>query len=589
MFLYRTIISILCIAICSGLGAQSIGKIKKDSGYVHAEGDGMSPASADSAAVRELSLKIAETAGFTSIQIPVRDRLMPGYFNAVRQHSLLITPSRTKAFRFIGRADIPDIFSDRRDKIVEMLATADKAAEKRQADIALRYWKWAISLMKSVPPLDGNKIAETENKINTLLGKLHVRYVRPDRYGSNLIELEFTMDAQPVQSVDYRFFNGTSWSGMMSAKDGRGFAEVPKGASMSKFRVSYEAREDLLPHIWREIKQIETAYSPAQPKKPSAPSASAAPVPATSGNIAKVDYSEVKKKIFETIALNEASPSDSVETELSPVSETSYYENAAEQIRKALASRDYSSVEHLFTEEGADTFRKLLAYGNARALDNSTFFCYRLGDETFARSIPMAFAFPGSGREFLEDIVLTFDSGGKISNITFTLDRPTIKDIASHTGWPEEARIILMNFLENYKTAYALKRLDYIRSIFDENALIITGRVLKNAGKANEYGAGKYVTLTRQNKAEYMKRLETVFASQEFINKFTDCEVMKLGKGPALYGIKIRQEYYSATYSDTGYLFILVDLGDHTKPVIHVRTWQEAPDKDFGIIGPYNF
>ena len=147
-----------------------------------------------------------------------------------------------------------------------------------------------------------------------------------------------------------------------------------------------------------------------------------------------------------------------------------------------------------------------------------------------------------------------------------------------------------MNFLESYKTAYALKRLDYISSIFDEDALIITGRVLKPAGKVNEFGAGKYVSFTRQSKSEYIKRLSNVFRSQEFINiQFTDCDVTKLGKAPGLYGIRLRQKYFSSSYSDTGYLFILVDLHNPDTPVIHVRTWQEEPDKNFGIIGPYDF
>ena len=157
-------------------------------------------------------------------------------------------------------------------------------------------------------------------------------------------------------------------------------------------------------------------------------------------------------------------------------------------------------------------------------------------------------------------------------------------------GWTEEARLILIDFLENYKTAYALKRQDYIASIFDDNALIITGRVLRNAKGPNEYGNNKYVTLTRHNKENYIRQLGKVFASQEYINiQFSDCEVMKLGKGEQLFGIKIRQEYFSTTYSDSGYLFILVDLRDFRQPVIHVRTWQEAPDKEFGVIGPYNF
>lgn len=114
--------------------------------------------------------------------------------------------------------------------------------------------------------------------------------------------------------------------------------------------------------------------------------------------------------------------------------------------------------------------------------------------------------------------------------------------------------------------------------------------MLRNVKGPNEYSGNRYVTLTRQSKANYIKNLSRVFASQEYINiQFSDCEVMKLGKGEQLFGIKIRQEYFSTTYSDTGYLFILVDLRDYLKPVIHVRTWQEDPDKDFGVIGPYNF
>lgn len=582
----RHIVTVLaCLTITAASYAQSIGKIRKDNACICADGTGHTPAGADSSAVISLSGKIAEAAGFTSIQVPVRAKLMQGYFNDIRQSSFLISDGRSKAFRYIYRDRIKDIFSARKDKIREMLDIADKAAAERKADIALRYWNWAVCLMKSVPPLDADRIAETEAKIKRLMDGLHVRYTKPDRYDRNIIELEFTLNGKPVQSIDYKFFDGASWSGVLSAKDGKGFAKVPPDASVTKFRVSYEIRPELLPHIWREIKQIEMAYEGNVKKESPAPAATPAPE-----NVKKVDYAEVKKKIIDVISGTDSEAADSTAVELRPVSDVSGYESAVEKIREALTDRDYGSVRDLFTDEGFDIFRELLEYGSVRVLESGDITYYRLGDETYARSIPMVFSFPKSGREFLEDIVLTFDGDGKVSNITFALGKSTIRDIASHTNWPEEARIILMSFLENYKTAYALKRLDYISSIFDEDALIITGRVLKSAGKANEFGAGKYVTLTRQNKAEYIRRLGTVFASQEFINiNLTDCEVMKLGKAPALYGIKIRQEYYSSTYSDTGYLFILVDLRDYEKPVIHVRTWQEAPDKDFGVIGPYNF
>ena len=39
-----------------------------------------------------------------------------------------------------------------------------------------------------------------------------------------------------------------------------------------------------------------------------------------------------------------------------------------------------------------------------------------------------------------------------------------------------------MEFMENYKTAYCLKRFDYIRDIFADDAVIIVGNVAKRRG-----------------------------------------------------------------------------------------------------------
>ena len=313
--------------------------------------------------------------------------------------------------------------------------------------------------------------------------------------------------------------------------------------------------------------------------------------------VSRIDFSAVRSKVMDVISReklreNPDESSDSTRAVgLTPVLFTSEYEAAVSKICDALTSRDYESARPLFTETGYEIFLRLVAYGNARVLSRDDLNFYALGDEVFCRSIPMAFSFSGNPRRFVEDIVLTFNKDALISNLTFSLGKAATSDICSHDGWSEEARLILVAFLENYKTAYSLRRLDYISSIFDDDALIITGRVLKNAGTRNDgYGTNRYVRFTRQNKAAYIRNLSRVFASQEYINiQFSDSEVVKLGKSGQLFGIKIRQEYFSTTYSDVGYLFILVDLTDPQIPVIHVRTWQESPDKDFGVIGPYHF
>ena len=49
------------------------------------------------------------------------------------------------------------------------------------------------------------------------------------------------------------------------------------------------------------------------------------------------------------------------------------------------------------------------------------------------------------------------------------------------------------------------------------------------------------------------------------------------GDGEDIFGVRLLQEYHSTTYGDIGYLFLMVDLRDTQRPVIHVRAWQ--PDK----------
>ena len=133
-----------------------------------------------------------------------------------------------------------------------------------------------------------------------------------------------------------------------------------------------------------------------------------------------------------------------------------------------------------------------------------------------------------------------------------------------------------------YETAFALKRLDYIESIFDDHAVIITGSYVKTAQKTsdgNKYLNNKNVKYNKQDKTSYLKNLESCFRSNQFINvRFADNEVSKMGAGGELFGIQIHQDYYSSSYSDTGYLFLMVDMNNPKTPIIKVRTWQ--PERD---------
>jgi hypothetical protein len=261
------------------------------------------------------------------------------------------------------------------------------------------------------------------------------------------------------------------------------------------------------------------------------------------------------------------------------------------QIVQALQTRTYDKVNSLFTTEGYDIFINLLKYGNAKVLKIPELKYFACGDMVFCRSVPMSFSFQNNKRTFVEDVIFTFDKNRKINNISFGLSKQSVDDIVSRNTWPENTKLMLINFMENYKTAYALKRLDYIKSIFSEDALIITGSVLKvNPNPEFRYMNNEKVKYTRQSKQQYMRNLEMCFKSNEFINiRFADNEVRQSGKGGDIYGIQIKQDYFSSNYGDTGYLFLLIDMTDSIKPVIHVRTWQPQKNPDGSIIGISDF
>jgi hypothetical protein len=273
------------------------------------------------------------------------------------------------------------------------------------------------------------------------------------------------------------------------------------------------------------------------------------------------------------------------------LSETEDYHKIMTEVLQAIGSRQYEKVKKHFTTEGYDVFTRLINYGQARVLSDDTLRAYRLNNTTICRGNRMSFSFINNTRKFVEEVVFHFNPDLKIETLSFGLNEQALTSILSHNNWSETERITLVNFLEHYKTAYALKRLDYIQSIFADDALIITGSVVKvKPGVENPFRDNPIVKYNRYNKEQYLRALEHTFAGNEFINiGFEESAVRKGGVTGDLYGIQIRQNYYSSNYGDQGYLFLLIDFKNPEEPLIHVRTWQPRKETDGTIYGIEDF
>jgi hypothetical protein len=276
------------------------------------------------------------------------------------------------------------------------------------------------------------------------------------------------------------------------------------------------------------------------------------------------------------------------------------YKAAIERFVGAVKTKNYDSVRDLFTSVGWSMFNKLVRYGKAKVLDSQNIRFLEDNGHVVERGLRMSFSFASGGRAtFVEDVVLTFDAEQKIQNIAFGLGKTAEDDILNKGVWEEKSRFAIMNFLENYKTAYALKRLDYIRSIFDDDAVIITGSVVSKANNVTNMEnqssisqeGNHIIKMNRQTKDEYLANLKRCFERNEFVNiRFSNNDVKKMGENTGeTYGIQIQQDYYSSTYGDKGYLMLLVDINQPTKPLIKLRTWQPEKDPDFGLYEPGDF
>jgi len=489
--------------------------------------------------------------------------------------------------RWIRRDEIERIFEGRKSKVMEYIASAVKGESLGKVDDALRNYYWAYSLLKTLQRPSEIKYTDSDGESHTLVSWIPAKMdeifddIVPSVTGrdGDEVQLRFTFRGKPVSSLDYTYFDGSRWSNLYSAKDGRGILELSPGSLGENLQIKYEFAYRNEAHIDKELYSV---------------------ISVVRGNSFKASYVTIKGKVDKS-TVKEQSKEDrqmvvKTKESFSKSSDESSVRQAVKKLTEAIKTKNYSAADPLFTADGMDMYHRLVSYGNASLVGTPTYSVYPSGERNVVRSIPMSFSFSrGVRKSFVEDVVLTFNEQGLIECLAFALDDEATTDIMQKQAWPEDARKSIIEFLENYKTAFALKRLDYIKTIFDDNAVIIVGKVAKVASSANPdavniNATNRIVTRTRYNKEQYINNLSRCFASNEFVNiRFANNDVVKAGRGGEIYGIQIKQDYYSTNYGDTGYLFLMVDLNNPVEPVIKVRTWQPEPDPVDGLFDISDF
>lgn len=611
--MYRFISIFLLVSLAFVSNAQSYSEIKSSPEYLWGEGDGETLRLADDQALVDLISQIAvHVSGEKSTTISNKqqgqnvksqvsfEQKMRTYSSATLTNTerLVLSDEPTaKVFRYIKKNELDKIFEARKDKIKEMINVASTALEIKQIDDAIRYYYWANMLLNSLRPGEDVKVnflgkemsasLLIKNQLDEIFSNLKANFKGKQSDG-NVYEVEFSYKGTPVASIDYTYWVGNDWSHVNTARDGKGLVELKPGITVDQLILKYECMYFNESQCDKEVNQVlETVNQIVYPQAKIS-------IPVTDKVLS--DEVNIEGNLASSQSAENATSSNDVEEVSNKLSQEALMPlvGTMDKIVQAIKLRSYASVQSYFTADGYDIFTKLINYGKARIIGNDMALEFtELAGYVYCRSIPMRFAFSGN-RSFVENVVFVFEESGKIDNISFGLSEVAQDDIFTNhnVDWSSEAKGVLQSFLENYKTAYALERLDYLESIFSEDALIISGKVVQQlvGNVETGYRNNRYVKLTKYNKSEYINRLKDIFRYNEFINiKFANNDVKKMGKGGEVYAVQIKQDYFSANYGDTGYLFLLVDVNDPDKPIIHVRAWQEQPDPSWGIIGPEHF
>ena len=584
-----------------------IERIKKSGKYLTGTGFGESYQAADNNALDDLITQItvqveSEFIGSTTEKEGEVNEfaklVVKTYSNVslVSARSVLLSEKRGsfRVMRYISRKDLEQIFKNRRKKILEYVRAGQSAEADMRIGDALKNYYWALALLQSHQDRDeitfdfeesGKRLlmAVLPEVINNVFTDLsfkvsNTEWLPDERYKAFFLDVSY--NDQPVDNLDFIYWTGRSYSNPVNVRSGIALVEFYDAADGQPAEIKLMVEYDY-DHKTRYDLEVDAVFS----------------------NL-KLPYFErcefevpLKKQNFE--AAPEVVALETRKIDFAEINKVERSRKLRKQVMKvvdAIQTQDYTEVHSDFTPDGWTAFQKLISNGNVKVLP----FVDTLGviqlDSTFTvRSIPMRFSFQNNKRDFIDQVVFTFDRDRKIDAVSFAISDKAIEDIVSRSerfGTVED-KYQLINFLEHYKTAYCLKRLDYINSIFAENALIIVGHVVKRAEPIDgmyEMAGRDEVKYIELSKAEYVERLRGVFSSNEFVNiHFEENIVKKVNGESKIYGIQIKQDYYSTTYADQGYLFLMIDLNDSLNPKIYVRTWQPERNPDGSIYGLNDF
>lgn len=587
--------------------SASIARVMSDRAmldYVWAEGYGATLEEADKNAMTALAsyaqfITTTSTSGISDVVSAVGSQSSESYkqgtnavsnmyLENVRREILPDKDGQKRVLRYLTRADWDARYKALKNKINEYIESGKYAS---LVEDKIRYYTWADILMQTYPdneePIKVNERNAHQwlsEELRRLLGGINVSVISIEHDKSNRnypykVYMDFTHNGEPISYLRFTYFDGRGWVENESVKDGRAMVQLANLQPEMSVNIDCLSKElarqiESSVYLLIEAKKYSAAYVDEARKSVMTKSESVQPQKVVNTNAPTVK-SEVNEKLAEA---QEAQ----VEVK-EKVTSTRPFTNIMTDIAGAISKLSTENISQHFTPEAWSQYKRIVANGNPVVARTPEYKFIPYDTLTICHSLPLKLKFKGN-HSFIEDVVFRVNNRTlKVESVAYKLSAKTEQAIMG-MKWDDKARLTLITFLENYRTAYCLEDLDYIDKIFAKDAYIIRGTMLKQSTR--KFSDDPYAITTmvpkyvEMKKSEYIEHLRKCFASKEFVNiRFEECNVAKgYDAKEGIYAVQVNQLYYSDNYADNGILTLAIDMRDEANPLIRVRVWLQERD-----------
>ena len=405
---------------------------------------------------------------------------------------------------------------------------------------ALRYYTWAYVLLgycdESEPiKIDGMDCCQfLLNHISGILNNITVKVSSIEKCRKSgeypyKVYLDFLYEDEPLDYITFSYFDGVSTVTGQSVKDGRSVV------MMRQLPADFDVTIDCFMEDFARLTDV--------------------------GVYLRLLYSKSHRSAIDgSVKRVETRPAKSAPRK------SAYTGEYAEILNDIVASIKGANgdIRQHFTDKAWVEYCRLVVGVKPTLARAPVWNIVKHGGVAICRELPLRLTNPTSGNSYIEDVVFRINEHTKkIESVVYKLPVAVEKGIMEK-DWAESEKVALVTMLEQYRTAYYLRDINYFRSLLKKK----DSRVSYSLTTAPSFSGSKVLYRNAANN-DYIRTVVRGFCSGRCSLRIVACDAaMGFGSKAGLCIVQLHQIFTSVNAADESIVTLIVDVKSGAEPTI---------------------